>query len=142
MKFGVFINVGRFSLGSWFLKLILTMRMDWYHITFGDNQFENWTNNFHSNENNWVIENWLFCLIFLIESVSSMREPKSISQSTRVNCPSVNIYLSSNIFQYFSHLQPIERFLCHWMHKLEGCKCFWNVKNKRPRQKTQEKDEW
>jgi len=65
--------------------------------------------NLRISSENWVIENRLFCLNFFKESVSSMTEPKSISQSTRVNCPSVNIYLSSNIFQYFSHLPPIER---------------------------------
>jgi hypothetical protein len=68
MKFGVFINVGRLSLRS---LLILTMRTD--YITFGDNQFENWTDSFHSSEN-WVIENRLFCFKFLNKSVSSMRE--------------------------------------------------------------------
>jgi hypothetical protein len=30
---------------------------------------------------------------------------------------------------FLSFLHQIERFLCHWMHKLEGYKFFWFVRN-------------
>ncbi len=42
---------------------------------------------------------------------------------------------------FSSFLNQIERFLSHWMRKLEGCKCSLSVIRKGATQKTQEEDE-
>jgi hypothetical protein len=43
-------------------------------------------------------------------------------------------------FPSFQH--QIERFLCHWKHKIESYKCFLNLKSKGTNQRTQEEKEW
>jgi hypothetical protein len=101
--------LGGSHLDPWFSNWF--SQWEWIGITFGDKQLENWTDSFHSRSENQVIENWLFCLNFFLESFGSMREPKSISQSTRVNCPSVNIYFIIEYFLvFFSSLIKLNDF--------------------------------
>ncbi len=39
---------------------------------------------------------------------------------------------------FFSFLNQMERFLCHWTCKFDCYKCAFNIKNKGAKQKTQE----
>jgi hypothetical protein len=43
---------------------------------------------------------------------------------------------------FFSFLNQIEWFLCHWRHKLEGYTCYFTVRSKGTTEKTQEEDKW